>query len=219
MAGKSRIIVTNQNGPHENLRSTVQKHLNAPFLRPIADHTKYAFETVQGQLQKIARPIVLDACCGVGDSSRALAQQFPNHWVIGVDKSEHRLQKERVGGIPENLLLIRADLNDFYRLAAGENWRLERHYILYPNPWPKAAHLGRRWHGAPVFADMLKLGGRLELRSNWKLYLEEFQVALGVADQSATVVLFEPDEYLTPFEKKYHLSGQALWQLICFLDN
>ena len=75
------------------------------------------------------------------------------------------------GKLPRNLILMRADLNDFYRLAADAGWRLARHFILYPNPWPKSVHLKRRWHGAPVFPYMLRLGGVMELRSNWKLYL------------------------------------------------
>ena len=214
MIQKSRIIETNQEGPHERLEATVRKHLGHAFKRPVADHTRDAFATVQQVLSTVNRPLVLDSCCGVGDSSRILARRFPDCWVVGVDKSAHRLSKERGGADPENLVLVRADLNDFYRLAAEAGWHPERHYILYPNPWPKAAHLGRRWHGAPVFPDIVKLGGRLELRSNWKLYLEEFQIALRIAGHESKLTVFEPDDFLTPFEKKYHGSGQPLWQLL-----
>ncbi|MFP4263935.1 MAG: SAM-dependent methyltransferase, partial [Halomonas sp.] len=94
-----------------------------------------------------------------------------------------------------------------------------RHYLLYPNPYPKAAHLKLRWHGHPVLPFILALGGRLELRSNWRLYLEEF--ALGVAQATGVVGEVESldpaGEYLTPFEQKYHASGQALWRLVVTL--
>lgn len=214
MQATSRIIETNQTGPHERLEEVVRKHLAHAFKRPIADHTRAAFNKVQAQLAEVMRPLIFDSCCGVGDSSRALAREFPGHWILGVDKSDHRLSKERPADDPENLILLRADLNDFYRLATEADWRPERHYILYPNPWPKAAHLGRRWHGAPVFPDILKLGGRLELRSNWRLYLEEFQIALAIAEREGVLNSFEPQGFLTPFEKKYHESGQPLWQLV-----
>ena len=215
MRKKSRIVESNQSGVHTRLAETVQKHLLHPFQRPIAQHSKTTFEEVQREISAAQNPLVLDSCCGVGDSSRTLAKIYPDHLVIGVDKSAHRLGKERIAPQPENLILVRADLNDFYRLAAEEGWRLERHYMLYPNPWPKAAHLGRRWHGAPVFPDMLRIGGVLELRSNWRLYLEEFQIALEIAGHASTLQPFKPGDFLTAFEKKYAESGQPLWQLVC----
>lgn len=160
-------------------------------------------------------PLIIDACCGVGDSSRALAAEFPDHLVIGVDKSAHRLERERGHPDPDNLYLMRADLNDLYPLLVTSGLSIDRHYILYPNPWPKPGHLGRRWHGAPAFADLIRVGRRIELRSNWKLYLEEFQIALGVAGKTSSLAQIFPDPPITPFEAKYQASGQDLWQLVC----
>ena len=90
-----------------------------------------------------------------------------------------------------------------------------RHCIFYPNPWPKAEHLGRRWHGHPRFADLLRLGGRLELRTNWPVYAQEFAHALQVAGHAATLgVVAAPEaEPISPFERKYALSGHTLWLL------
>jgi len=159
-----------------------------------------------------SRPLILDACCGVGQSSRAIARAHPNHWVIGVDKSVSRLTR---GGeaLPDNVLLLRADLVDFYRQARQAGWRLDKHFVLYPNPWPKSVHFGRRWHGSPVFPDMVALGGVLELRTNWRLYAEEFHLALACFDRPSEVELFVPETPLTPFEAKYQRSGQSLWRL------
>ena len=210
----SRSIDSNQTGPHDRLQETVAKHLKYPSRRPIAPHTEAGFGKFQQWLAEAPQaPLVLDACCGVGDSTRHLAKAFPDHRIVGVDKSIKRLSKERVQADPVNMLLLQADLNDFYRLLVQENVSVARHYILYPNPWPKSAHLGRRWHGAPVFADIVKVQGPLELRSNWKLYLDEFQIALKVAGFSSEVAEFVPDMPITPFEAKYHASGQKLWRL------
>src|SRR5699024_12751153 len=69
---------------------------------------------------------------------------------------------------------------------AAAGWRLEKHYVLYPNPWPKAAHLGRRWHGHPAWRELLLLRGEMVCRSNWRLYLDEMQADLavsGIADK------------------------------------
>ena len=215
---KSRTVESNQTGPHGQLDKTVRRHLEHAFLKPVAQHTQEAFDRTQIQIDSDTKPLIFDSCCGTGDSSRLLAIANPDHWVIGIDKSENRLSRERSGDQPENLILQRADLNDFYRLASAAGWRFARHYILYPNPWPKSVHLGRRWHGSPVFPDIVKLGGVLELRSNWKLYLEEFQIALRIAGRQSLIASFDPKEFLTLFEKKYYESGQPLWQLTSPLD-
>ncbi len=215
----SRSVVSNQSGPHARLEQTVRRHLAHVSQKPIADHTRAAFKRMVSWLKDSKLPLILDACCGVGDSSRNLARAFPGHSVVGVDKSLKRLSTQREKDEPENLLLLRADLNDFYRLCVRQRLRVEQHFILYPNPWPKAAHLGRRWHGAAAFADIVALGGRLELRSNWRLYLEEFQIALGIAGVVSDLTIYSPEVFLTPFEAKYHQSGQAIWRLVADMNN
>ena len=210
----SRSIISNQNGVHDNLERVVKKHMATIFQKPVADHTRKAFDDVHQRVTEAGRPIVFDSCCGVGESSRFLARKFPEYTVVGVDKSLKRLTKEGYGDEPENLILVRADLNDFYRLAHEHGWQLVRHYILYPNPWPKADHLKRRWHGAPIFPTMVALGGRIEVRSNWKIYLDEFQKALKLMGRGSDVEVYDTDNPITPFERKYKDSGQGLWRLV-----
>lgn len=160
---------------------------------------------------------MLDSGCGVGESSRRLAERYPESLVIGVDKSAARLAKASGS---ENCRLLRADLYDFWRLAAGAGWRPRRHYLLYPNPWPKARHLQRRWHGSALLPALLALGGRLELRSNWQIYVREFAEALMIAGcETLEWGRFCPREPLSPFERKYHAAGQPLWRLRADLDG
>ena len=122
--------------------------------------------------------------------------------------------------MPDNALLIRADLADFWRLARQAGWRLDAHFLLYPNPWPKPGHLQRRWHGHPVFPDLLGLGGRLEIRSNFRLYIEEFQAALRFVGVCAgEVVSFRPEIPISPFEAKYAASGHELFRLTVQLET
>lgn len=213
----SRSIESNQSGLHERLTETVRKHIQSEFLRPVADHSKRVFDNIQKEMSSKNSPLIIDACCGVGDSTRHFAKSFPDHFVIGLDKSESRLARERQDGPMENIMLVRTDLNDFYRLAAAADIRPERHYILYPNPWPKAAHLKRRWHGSPVFPSIVRMGGMLELRSNWDVYLKEFQQALKLVGKHADLLEFEAVNPITPFEAKYKRSHQMLWRLTCSL--
>jgi tRNA G46 methylase TrmB len=226
ISGDSKAIISNQDGIHEKLDEIVDKHLAHAFQKPYQEHTKQAFaqmdEYVQAFLQ--ANPdgeVILDACCGVGQSTRLLAEKNPQAIVIGVDKSAHRINRNVEGFsaddgyAAQNYQLVRADLNDFYRLVKAANWPVVKHYILYPNPWPKSKHLQRRWHGSAVFPQMTSIGKTLILRSNWPLYLQEFQQAAAKVNLHGELLKLETTEQaLTPFEAKYQASGQVCWQLI-----
>lgn len=221
-AGVSRAVTSNQPGVHDNLSALVQKHLSTPFKKPYAEHTREAFSVLDQRVREHAGQVVLDACCGVGESTAVLAGRHPDALVIGVDKSAHRL--DRFDGIhaPEgadNALVVRADLNDLWRLIAQAKWPVSHQYLLYPNPWPKSSHLKRRWHGASVFPAILATGGQLELRSNWQLYVEEFALALSIAGFDTRVETYEAAEAMTPFERKYWASGQSSWRLVVDLSR
>lgn len=222
--GNSKEIISNQTGLNDQLEAVVEKHLKHAFKKPYQEHTLAAFnevnEQVQRYLSEVGGRLILDSCCGVGQSTRLLAEQNPDALVIGVDKSASRIDREFQGEVNhDNFILVRADLNDFFRLVVEHDWPVQKHYILYPNPWPKAKHLQRRWHGAPVFSSILAIGKELELRSNWRIYLEEFQVALKLAGKSSALnVVAENEQPLTPFEAKYQASGQQCWQLTARLS-
>ena len=159
--------------------------------------------------------MILDSCCGTGRSSRSLAQDHGAALIIGIDQSGARLARgQRADPLPDNLLLVRAECADFWRLAVDQGWQLARHCLFYPNPWPKAAHLKRRWHGHPVFPALLALGGTLEVRSNWLIYLEEMRSALALAGREVTLAALPGgNPPLTDFERKYRDSGHPLYQL------
>ena len=215
----SRSVTSNQAAIHDDLMSILDKHVSTNYSRPIPEVAQQTFDECQKQLAITKRPLILDSGCGVGRSTQILANKYPEHWVIGIDQSVHRLSKAERQELPVNMLLIRANLVDFWRLAETAGWRLDKQYLLYPNPWPKKNHLKRRWHGHPVFPTLLKLGGILELRTNWGIYADEMAMALKHAGvKQVDVEQFEPHNYLTPFEEKYHRSKQPLYQLTADLS-
>lgn len=215
----SRVVTSSQGGVHPNLERTVRRHLSHESRAPRPPHAAHSWELLE-PLFSGGRPIVLDAGCGTGDSTRVLADTFPAATVIGIDKSTHRLSKVRAGPLPPNLHLIRGDLTHLYPLMAEAGVTVHRHYILYPNPWPKPGHLLRRWHGHPAFPAILALGGELELRTNWTLYAEEFAAALNLAGhRPALSALAERDPPISPFERKYRASGQQLHRVVVQLPD
>ena len=219
----SRPVISNQSGPHPDLAKTVRRHLESAFLKPIGamNRDAYAMALNVWQSRCPDAPLILDSGCGTGESTLHLAQRFPESFVLGVDQSEHRLKSAMRRAIPgrgetaANWIFIRADLVDFWRLLVADEIRLQRHFLLYPNPWPKSEHLKRRWHGHPVFPALLALGGILECRSNWRPYVEELADTLELAtDHRPTIERCFPENTAwTPFERKYHASGHALWRI------
>lgn len=220
--GDSRIISSNQQGLNEKLDEVVLKHLQHDFKKPYQTHTLSAFKEVEKWVEQQGKPIIFDSCCGVGESTYHIAKAHPEAIVLGMDKSADRLSKhpndhEEVIQTLDNYRLLQVNLNDFWRLAVEAEWTLSHHYLLYPNPWPKAKHLQRRWHGSAVFPSIIKLGGKLDLRSNWFTYIEEFQRALALANIDSHIDVYNAEHAITPFERKYWASGQQSLRLLCDL--
>lgn len=216
-------IASAQAGIHEQLSQLVARHAAHPFQKPIADYNRSAFEHSVAAWQAAgSAPLILDTGCGVGLSTFNLAQQYPDHFVIGIDQSADRLARNTqwAGAPPENLCFVRADLVDYWRLALAAGVRPARHYLLYPNPWPKIGHLARRWHGHAVFPAIVQLGGQIECRSNWRIYIDEFAAALAqLRGQPVATEAYVTDAPMTPFERKYLASGHSLWRCRADLDQ
>ena len=233
MHANSSPITSRQTGIHDQLAHQVAKHARTHFLKPITDYNRAAFNTgiAAWRASGSDMPLILDAGCGVGLSTLHLAAQFPGHFVIGVDQSADRVARNTMwkGEAPSNCIRIRADLIDFWRLMLDAGIYPARHYVLYPNPWPKKHHLGRRWHGHPIFPTIVALGGHFECRSNWRIYIDECAAALhqlNVTEVTVEPYLHDtlpmpdssPDLFampcapITPFEQKYLASGHALWR-------
>ena len=219
MSGNSRFISSAQSGPHGDLDDLLRRHLAHPFRKPLADYNREAFAAALAARDawNPQAPLIVDAGCGVGWSTLRIAADFPDHFVFGVDQSVDRINRGKPLPLPPNATLVRADLVDFWRLLADNGIRLARHYNLYPNPWPKIGHLARRWHGHAVFPVWRELGGIVECRSNWDIYIEEMAQALSLlSGEPVLAETYATDDPMTPFEKKYLASGHGLWR--CRVD-
>ena len=160
---------------------------------------------------------------------------FPEHVVIGVDRSLARLSKNGVyrqqssssdKGNRDNVIFVRAELADFWRLwLETPLGSLEKHFLLYPNPYPKKKRFQNRWYAHPAFPLIRKLGGNeILVRSNWKAYLDDFSTALSILEDlegdspsyqaSGPSVLDPEQDAWTAFEKKYFDVGETSYELV-----
>lgn len=221
MENHSQLVFSNQDDVHPDLEKVVQKHMAHSFLKIIRRDNQHAFENAMAIYQQFLQcspnaQLILDSACGVGESSVFFAKENPQDFVLGVDQSLVRLNKKKKN-LPPNLHFVRADLVDFWRLLAQHRIFLKKHYLLYPNPYPKKKHLQRRFHAHSVFPILKTLGGTFECRSNWQIYIQEMAKALFfLSAQNVLVENFQPQTIITPFERKYLNSAHHLWR--CRID-
>jgi len=216
---KSGLVTSSQDGVHPQLERIVHRHLETPWSQPLHVPTVDVYRGLEaGGVFDGGQPMILDSGCGTGKSTLQLAGLYPRHLVIGVDRSRVRLAR---GGMNSsflhtgNCVLARAELATFWRLLASDGHLPERHFLLYPNPWPKPGHLSRRWHGHPVFPCLLALGGEIELRCNWEIYALEFAMAVRIATgKGVRVKRLKATNGISPFEKKYLERGQSLFSVL-----
>jgi tRNA (guanine-N7-)-methyltransferase len=219
----SSLVNSTQSALHPRLATIVAKHMATEWRQPLHSPTVKSFASLVASGIDPDQKIVLDSGCGTGVSTRQIAEYYPDCLVLGVDKSEARLRKLPGSNFSRhcpiyrkgNTIWIRAELSSFWRLALQAGWQLHRHFLLYPNPWPKPGQVLRRWHAHPVFPVLLHLGGQLELRCNWEIYAREFVAAVEIAGCCDAKLVDGVDSAITtPFENKYRNSGQTLYRVV-----
>jgi len=209
------------------LQETVSKHVETfdRYLsnRPMSLHTKAAYEELCTHISPDT-PIILDSGCGTGRSSLHLGQLYPQHNILGIDRSLVRLLRNQhydestnlVQQAAPNVYLMRAELVDAWRLLLEDCWQVDHHYLLYPNPYPKPSRWKNRWYGHASLPLLLSWkNAPLTIRSNWRLYLEEFRQASHLVDEKwqgdVQTVSYQPA--WTQFEEKYQAVGEPTYEL------
>ncbi len=175
------------------------------------------------------RPLDLEIGCGVGWHPIQYALANPERRLVAIEHTrtrfeafERRIASHRARGLAlSNLEPVQARAEAWVTHALPEA-SLARVFLLYPNPYPKAGDLNKRWHAMPFMGFLLsrlKPGAKLELRSNEAFYIEEAQRFFEV-EWRARVEIFEtwsaadarPAQ--THFERKYLESGQSCHRLL-----
>jgi tRNA (guanine-N7-)-methyltransferase len=216
-------VRSSQEGPDCRFPERMRRRQGRPYERPIAPHNRIVFEQLERWRAVQGLPLLLDSGCGTGQSSLRLADRFPGYAVLGLDKSLTRLRQrgidsEHTVAASGRCCFALGDLVDLWRLMAAAGWHFERHYLFYPNPWPKPAQRVRRWPLHPIWPTVLALAPTLELRMNWRIYAEEALASLHAHGWTATLDELPPQpEPISPFEAKYQASGHALYRVMAGL--
>ena len=169
-------------------------------------------------------PEVLEIGCGHGHFLAAYAAAHPKQFCVGIDLNNKRLQKsdkKREKRELNNLHFLKAEAREFIE-ALDPNVRLNRIFILFPDPWPKKRHTKRRL----IKPDFVKLigqklapGGRIYLATDFEVYamemLEYFNSEPLFQNQGPGSGFLETREDLpkTKYEKNFINAGHKIYYL------
>ena len=115
------------------------------FLERRAERIRELGETIVTLCDE-AVPVTLEIGCGHGHYLTAYAGQHPESMCLGIDLVTKRIEKacqKRDKRHLENLHFLKAEVREFLE-AWPQGQKLERIFILFPDPWPKKRHIKNR---------------------------------------------------------------------------
>ena len=150
---------------------------------------------------------------GGGEHLAAQAARRPDVLFIGAEPFQNGVASALRHIDEAGLTNVRVHDGDARELLARmPDASLERIFVLFPDPWPKARHHKRRLLQPDVAAELarvLKVGGRLRFASDWANYvdwsLELLSATPGLtwtADQAADWRTPPADHVTTRYEEK-----------------
>lgn len=171
-------------------------------------------------------PVDLEIGCGVGLHPIRYAQRHPQRVLIAIERTKTRFSRfeSRLRGHPgvANIVPVHDDAVRWITHRVPED-SVDRIFLLYPNPYPKARQQNKRWHNMPFMGRLLsclKPGGSILLATNIQSYAKE---ATDVMVESWGVELKDEHVYRpgdlpdggarTHFEKKYLARGLRCFEL------
>jgi tRNA (guanine-N7-)-methyltransferase len=187
--------------------------------RQVADRRLRLRLDLQQMLKGVSR-LTLEIGAGHGHFLTAYAQAHPEEQCLGLDINGARVRRalskaEKTG--MTTLQFIKAEAVEVL-LELPVNVRLERVFILFPDPWPKKRHLKNRLFQKDfldLLAKRLALGGNVFFRTDYEPF---FQWTLDqIAGHPAYLI---EEEMLWPFEAPTVFQNRApsYFSLVARLD-
>ena len=168
------------------------------------------------------RPIDFEIGAGVGWHAIQFGKAHPDRQLVAIERTRNKFLslKLRLENHPE-IKSVFAYNADAVQLIAAADVKMDRVYILYPNPYPK--NKAQRWIHMPFFEALvgkLKPHGEIIIASNIPTYMNEVRdhyKRYGLAIQKEIDILEEYNSGhwspRTHFEKKYLLRSEPCLQI------
>jgi tRNA (guanine-N7-)-methyltransferase len=148
--------------------------------RAVIERDRHRRELLAGTCRALFlqhNPEVLEIGCGHGHFLAAYAAAHPTQCCAGIDLITKRLQKsdrKREKRDLNNLHFLKAEGREFID-ALDPTIRLNRIFILFPDPWPKKRHHKRRLIQEDFLSALgahTSLGANIYFRTDFQPYYE-----------------------------------------------
>ena len=165
----------------------------------------------------------LEVGFGGGEHARAQVLANPGTGLIACEVYENGIcsllsslvdeEAEATGALPDNLLIWDDDARLLLRQLPEQC--LDRVFLLFPDPWPKARHAKRRFvhpDTLPLLARALRPGGEWRIASDDPTYQAWTAEVLGqqaLFDVPPPATVRPADWPPTRYERKAELAGRA----------
>ena len=170
--------------------------------------------------------VIVEIGFGNGEFLEFLGRSNPDKLVVGVEVSQWCAAKGARRVLAAGLTNVRIMHGDarflLRRCFAPES--VEKVYMNFPCPWPKARHAQRRVT-VPAFAGLINYllvpGGSFELATDVDWYAEETaEVFSTCAAFRAGAVVKNPERpYVTKYERKWKAMDKDTWLLVVRKDG
>jgi tRNA (guanine-N7-)-methyltransferase len=159
------------------IKSRVIKPRQAALLDTLLPRIRVPAERFEPRsLMPAAQEAWLEIGFGGGEHMAAQAARRPDVLIIGAEPFQNGVASALRHLDEQGLTNVRLKDGDARELLSHlPDASLERVFILFPDPWPKARHHKRRLLQADVaqeLARVLKPGGRLRFASDWADYVD-----------------------------------------------
>jgi tRNA (guanine-N7-)-methyltransferase len=169
------------------------------------------------------QPLDIEIGAGQGLHAMRYCQNHPERQLLAIEKTHQRFARlaGRHAKHPEltNLHVVQADAVALITHHIADE-SLNRVFLLYPNPYPKAKQANLRWHNRPFLSLLLRKmqpGAQLILATNEASYATEAATqycetwGMKLLEHQQLSPNWEPR---THFERKYLARGETCWNLI-----
>lgn len=158
--------------------------------------------------------------CGKALGLVERAGREPETFHLGIERCAERfraaLRRAERAALP-NLRVVRRDAVPLIAFNFPES-AVDRFEFLYPDPWPKAGHAGRRWHLHPFVTTLvrvLKPGGSLLVASDREGYVREAAAVYSLLGMRLVRLgTVSPGSRRSHFEVKYLARGMTLHETV-----
>lgn len=171
-------------------------------------------------------PTDLEIGPGVGWHPITYAKDHPSRRCIAIEHSQARFEsfkRRHASHGLNNLFPVHANAVHWITHHVPAE-RIERLFILFPNPYPKQGQRNKRWHAMPFREQLVRVlvpGGKLVLATNEAFYAEEAAIMLSHTEGLSLVdkITYSRDHERgksprTHFEKKYLQRGETCYELV-----